>query len=216
MKKFIFVFILFCLAAFPIFGQKRKTIVKSAPRKQTPAPVTEIPAKDWDAITDALNREDWTQAALVSRIALGKLKSENNQKQLARLRYFYIYALAGKVAEGKTAYAELEKAANNFIGKEFMTPNRTILADCAGRVNYICAVKGDDQTLRVTATDKVATIHLFEYVKLTEKFDVVNNNNQTASPDGILEKVESHLTKSNVRIMRLIFGQGFVQIVHGL
>lgn len=213
MKKFIFIFILFCLTVFPIFGQKRKTIVKPAPKKQTAAPLAEISAADWDAVTAALNKENWTQAALLSSSALGKLKADNDKKQLARLRYFYIYALAGKAAEGKATYAELEKIADGFIGKEFVMPSRTILASCAGKVNYICPVKDNDRVLRVTATDKVATIHSFEYIKLAASLNAENYNGKNAILDGTLEKVESYLNKSGVKILRLIFGQGFVNII---
>ncbi|MGI8468732.1 MAG: hypothetical protein ACR2N3_09780 [Pyrinomonadaceae bacterium] len=215
MKKIIFIFILFCLAAFPIFGQKRQAIIKPAPKKPVAnAPLAEISAQDWDAVINALDKENWTQAAQLSSTALGKLKADNDKKQLARLRYFYIYALAGKAAEGKTTYAEIEKIADGFIGKEFVMPSRTILADCAGKVNYICAVKDNNQILRVTATDKVATIHSFEYIKLAESLNTENYNEKNALLSGTLEKVELYLNKSGVKIMRLVFGQGFVNFVN--
>lgn len=223
MRKHIFLFPLLFLIVLPVFAQKRRIPVKAAPKKQIVVPattaaapvVTEIPAKDWDAITDALDKENWALGATLSAIALDKLKSDNEKQQLAQLRYFYVYATEGKVAEGKTSYAEFEKIIENFIGREFVMPKRTILADCTGRVNYICAEKDDDQVLRVTAADKSATIHSFEYVKLSEKFDTKFNDGKSASLAAILESAEPFTGKSNMKIVRLTFAAGLVTILPG-
>ena len=223
MKKYIFLFFFLIFAVAPISAQKRKTLVKPVTKKplgkqpasnQTAAPVTEISDKDWNTLTDALNKEDWTQAAMLSALALEKLKTENDKQQIGQLRYFYVYAMEGKVAEGKASYTELEKILRDFIGREFIMPKRMILSDCREKVNYICAAKdGDEEILRVTAADKVATIHAFEYVKLSEKFDVQNNNGKSASLAAILESVEPYSGKSDLKIARLTFAAGLATIL---
>lgn len=215
MKNFSLLLILAFLTVFPAFGQKRKTPVKPARAKQTAAPV-EISVKEWNAITDALDKEDWTQAATLSSLALNKLKTDNGKKQLARLRYFYLYALAGKVIAAKMTYAELEKTVSSFIGKDFLMPARAISTDCTKMLNYICASKDDAQVLRVTATNKAGTaIHSFEYVETAENFDTAQNSGKSAFLGGTLQKAEFNERKSNIWIMRLYFRNGFVNIVSG-
>ena len=215
MKTYLFLFVVLCFTIFPAFGQQRRTPVKTAPKKiaATAAPATEIAAKDWDEIIAALDSENWARATLLSSASISKLKADNNNKQLARLRYFYIYALAGQVAAGTSTFAELEKVADGFIGTEFLMPSREILADCSGRVNYICAVTDAGNELRVTATDRTATIHSFEYVGLPQKFDIAQNTGKSAVLRGTLRKAEYYLTKMQIRIIRLIFDNGFVNIV---
>lgn len=213
MKKFAFLFFLLTLAIAPLTAQKRRA---AAPKKIVAAPpasvtaVAEISAAEWDALTETLDKEEWTQAAALSSAAIGKLKGENEKQQLARLRYLHIYALTGKIARGNASYAELEKILPNFVGREFVMPNRTILADCSQKVNYICPVKDDNQILRVTAADKAAIIHLFEYVKLSENFDAAQNSGKPATLSAILESYETYTGKPNTKIIRLIFAAGLV------
>lgn len=229
MKRIFLFIVLFGLAVSASFGQKQKPppvptpkpkpVSKAAPKittkKQAVAPpLTEISTADWSTIVGALDSEDWTRAALLSSAALGKLKNDNDKKQLAQLRYFYLYALAGKAAEGKITYTELEKTANRYVGKEFLMPSRQLLAVCKNNVNYICPVTNDEKALRVTATDKSASaIHSFEYVQLTDKFDVAENEGKLAFLGGKLQKAEINLYKSELHIMRLVFDQGFVNVV---
>lgn len=212
-KKYLFLFLLLTLAVVPLFGQKRRVV----PKKPAVAPpvaiaVDEISVKEWDALTEAFNKEDWTLATALSSAAMGKLKGENDKQQLAQLRYLYVYALTGKIAQGKASYAELEKAIPSFIGREFVMPSRTILADCSEKVNYICPVKDENQVLRVTAADKSAAIHLFEYVKLSEKFDASKNDRKAATLSAILETYETFSGKANAKIIRLIFAAGLVNL----
>ena len=219
MKKFIlFTILFFAAAASAVFGQTRRTPAKPTPKKQiaiAPKPAAnEISEAEWSAVTNALDKENWTQAALLSSKALAKLKTDNDRKQLAQLRYFYLYALAGRAATGSMTYDELEKIASSFVGQEFLMPSRQFLADCTAKVNYICPVKNDANALRVTATDKSGTaIHSFEYVKLAEKPNVAANNGRAAFVGGVLQSAEVNLYKQNIRIMRLVFDKGFINIV---
>ena len=216
MQKFIILTVCILLTGVGSFSQARKTPVKSTPKKTVSIPtptVSEIPAAEWNEITKSLEAENWDKSFLLASIALKKLKTDNEKKQLASLRYFYLYSLAGKVEQKRTTYAEFEKISQTFIGKEFLMPSRQILTDCTGRVNYICPVKNDEMSLRVTATNKAANaIHFFEYVKLSDSFDLSSNNEKTVFLGGKLQKVESNL-RNNIRIIRLFFEEGSAEIV---
>ncbi|HLL99846.1 MAG TPA: hypothetical protein VK400_02220 [Pyrinomonadaceae bacterium] len=224
MKKLIFFIVLVCLTAILSFGQKQRqaTPVNPAPKKivqpaASPAvsgvKTNEIREADWLKMADAMYQENWEKSSALAAQNLQKLKTENAKKQLAQLRYVYLYSLAGKVSEGKMPFAEFERIAGSFVGQEFLLVSRQLLADCATKVNYICASKTSDRVLRVTATNRAGTaIHLFEYVALEERFDVRANNEKLAFLGGYLKKVESNLYKSDLKIMRLIFDKGYVKV----
>lgn len=222
MKKLIFFIVFICLTAVSGFGQKpRQATVKSAPATKKivqpassgAAKTNEIREADWLKMADAMYQENWEKSSALAAQNLQKLKTENAKKQLAQLRYVYLYSLAGKVSEGKMPFAEFERVANTFVGQEFLLVSRQLLADCATKVNYICASKTSDRVLRVTATNRAGTsIHLFEYVVLDERFDIRANSEKLAFLGGNLKKVESNLYKSDLKIMRLIFDKGYVKV----
>lgn len=216
MQKFIILTVCILLTAVGSFSQARKTPVKSTPKKPVSIPtptVSEIPVTEWNEITKSLEAENWDKSFLLASIALKKLKTDNEKKQLASLRYFYLYSLAGKVEQKRTTYAEFQKISQAFVGKEFLMPSRQVLADCTGKVNYICAVKNKEKNLRVTATNKSASaIHFFEYVELNETFDFSGNNERNVFLGGKLKKIESEV-KNNIRIIRLFFENGSAEIV---
>ena len=220
MKKLFLSAVLFCLTAAGAFAQQRKTELpaKPAPKKQpaaaTPQKAAEIPAAEWNAVIEALDKEDWTRASVLSSGAMDRLKTDNEQKQLARLRYFYLYALAGKAAGGQMTYDELGRVAARFVGQEFLMPSREFLADCQGKVNYICPVRGDRNALRVTATNRSGSmIHAFEYVRLNEKYDLAGREGQAAFVGGKLDRAEITSPRENLLILRLVFEGGFVNPV---
>lgn len=216
MKKLIFLTVFICLTVSFAFGQKRAAaVVKPAPKNIVqPAVVAgEIPEADWLRMADAMYRENWETASTLAAQNLQKLKIDNAKKQLAQLRYIYLYTLAGKVSQEKMSFAEFERIANTFVGQEFLLVSRQLLADCKTKVNYICAAKNNDRILRVTATNRTGTsIHLFEYVVLSEKFDLRANSEKLAFLGGNLKKVESNLLKPDLKIARLIFDKGYVKV----
>lgn len=227
MKKISLLIILFPLAAVICFSQKTKTPVKSNALKRTAIqPVDEIPEVDWKILIDAVQVENWEKSRSLASGYLTKIKAENDKKQIARLRYILLYALAGKVDESSVAgkkpeeakaRAELEKVANGFLGKEFFMPSREVSLDCAGKLNYVCAAKEQKNVLRVTATGQAGTaIYSFEYVRLKENFSVRKNVGKGAVLGGVLKKIEFNPNKSNVWIMRLFFEDGSVSIVPDL
>lgn len=216
MKKFVIITICLFLTGVTSFSQTKKTPVKIAPKQSVVVPIaviSEISVAEWNEITKALEVENWDKSALLSSIALRKLKTDNDKKQLASLNYFYLYSLAGKVQQSKTTYAEFEKISQAFIGKDFLMPSRQVSADCTGKVNYVCETQNDIMALRVTATNKSANvIHFFEYVRLNDFFDVLLNNRKKVFLSGKLVKVESDL-KNNIRIIRLFFEDGKAEII---
>ena len=214
MKRLIFFIVLFSLAVSLTFGQKSQTTVNPAPKKIVqPANASEISEAEWLKMADAMYLENWEKSSALAAQNLQKLKIDNSKKQLAQLRYVYLYSLAGKVSEGKMTFAEFEKIASSFVGQEFLLVSRQLLADCNTKVNYICAVKSNDRLLRVTATNRTGTtIHFFEYVMLDEKFDVRANTEKLAFLGGNLKKIESNLYKTNIKVLRLIFDKGYVKL----
>ncbi len=223
MKKVFFLTVLFCVTlsfSSASLAQKRKILRRPVSKKPVTIAVTaaplksEIPVAEWSVLITALDNEDWSRASVLASLALNKLKIDNDKKQLARLRYFYLYASAGKVAQRKMAYTELEKIAAAFTGKEFLMPGRRILTDCKGKVNYICPVKNNEKALRVTATNKTGTaIHSFEYVQLRENFSAGENSGKSALVGGNLQKAEFNPKRSDIWIMRLTFDKGFISII---
>lgn len=221
MKKFLFLIAFLSFASFAVTAQTRK-IAANKPVTKTALPakpaiakasVREIPADEWNEIVKTIEAENWNKSSLLTLSALKKLKTENEKKQLARLRYFYIYSLTGKIAQKTMLPAELERISQAFIGQDFLMPSREVLSDCTGKVNYICTVKADENSLRVTATSKSATVHSFEYIKLPEKFDVSGNSGKKVFLGGKLKNLEIGTYKNDIKIVKLSFEEGFADIV---
>lgn len=224
MKKVVLLIILLCLSTVVCFSQKSKTPVVTIAAK--PAPVktaAEIPDADWRILVDAVQSENWEKSRSLANGFLTKTKTENNKKQIARLRYILLYALAGRIveasfagkkAEEAKARVELEKAAKRFLGKEFFMPSREVSDDCEGRLNYICRSKQQANVLRVTTTSQAGTAILsFEYLRLKQNFSISENIGKEAVLSGVLRKIEFNPNKSNVWIMRLFFENGSVNVV---
>lgn len=197
------------------YSQSSPKAPKPVVKKPVPVAVaTEISAAEWNLIITSMDSEDWDKAARLIQGSFSKLKTDNEKKQLAQLRYFYLYALAGRVAAGKLAQEQLEVFANGLIDVEFLFPARKILADCTNSLNAICPSKDKNHVLRVTATNKSATvIHSFEYTEFSEDFNIKANSGKTAFISGYLKKIELNLNKSNIWIMRLYFDGGIIRLV---
>lgn len=217
MQRIIIIIVCFLLTTVLGFSQNRKTPVRSSPPKQIPAvaaAIDKVPESDWNEITRALSVEDWNKTALLSGNLLKSLKFENDSRQLARLRYFYLFSLAGKVGQGKMTVAELQNIIQTFVGTEFIMLDRNVLANCNNSLNYVCPAKDDKNSLRVTATNKEFTvIHSFEYVKLLQAFNFTANNLKNVFVRGILKRFEVNQKPDKVWIMRLYFEDGWVQVI---
>jgi len=225
MKKFILFTALICFSVSICFAQQGKTPVKTiAPKPIQTQTVTEFSEAEWKVLTGALRVEDWKTSALLAARYLEKLKIDNEKKQLAQLRYFYLYALAGKILDASASvkapietdsiWKELDTAVNNFIGKEFVLPPRRFLPVCKNVLNYICAVQDNERALRVTATNKGGTmIHSFDYVLFDAKVPLGELTGKEVFLGGRLKRVEFNQNMSKLWVMRLIFEKGFARAV---
>lgn len=224
MKKFILFTILLCFSVSICFAQKPKTPVKTIePKSAQTRTVAEFSEAEWKVLTDAFQAEDWKTSAPLAAQYLGKLKTDNEKKQLAQLRYFYLYALAGKILaaasvkvpiETDSMWKELDAAVGNFVGKEFVLPPRRSLAECREVLNYVCAVKDNDRALRTTATNKDGTmIHSFDYVLFDEKIAFGEFAGKEIFLGGRLKKAEFNQDMSKLWVMRLIFEKGFARVI---
>jgi len=222
-KLFIFT-ILLCFSVSAGDAQNRRAPVKTIETKQLQAAtVAEFSEAEWKILTDALQAEDWKTAALLASQYLGKLKIENEKKQLAQLRYFYLYALAGEILaassvkvpiETDSLWKELDAAVGSFVGKEFVLPPRRFMPECKSVLNYICAVKDNDRAVRVTATNKAGTmIHSFDYVTFDETIFSGEFADQEIFLGGKLKRAEFNQDMSKLWVMRLIFEKGFARVV---
>ncbi len=185
----------------------------------------DIPAEDWNKLESALQLEDWNKTIALAEEYQLKLSAETKDLKKARLRYIYLYALAGKVIaysfsgdreQEDAARKRLEVAAKSYVGREFVFPVRKILADCKGAVNYVCDSMENPGFLRISATNPNGTsIHFSEYIELRGvKLDVRKHNESDVVLGGILKGVRLNPNKSNTLVMTLQFEDGFVQNIY--
>ncbi|MBA2621021.1 MAG: hypothetical protein H0U87_07460, partial [Acidobacteria bacterium] len=196
MKKLILLLNLFCasasfshaqkpIAPAPQTVKKISPVVPAAPVSATFAkPIALISDAEWKPLVDALTAENWDASATLAERFLARLKIDNEKKQVARLRYFYLHALAGKIlklaAATKNAstqeqqnllWEEIKRASARFLNREFVLPPRLFSFDCKrAAFNYVCTVKGDEKAVRTVATNAAGSeIHSFDYVLFDEK-----------------------------------------------
>src|SRR6478672_9321255 len=124
MKKTIFIIILTFLSAAGISAQPPRVPAKITPRNVPFKTVTEISDADWLTLANALEKEDWKQSAALASGHLQTLKTENAKKQIAQLRYIYLFSLAGQIlvdnaqgnsTDGEKAWSELDRVMETFI-----------------------------------------------------------------------------------------------------
>jgi len=224
MKKSIFIIILICISAAGFSAQTpRTTPAKITPRNVPFKTITEISDADWQTLASALEKEDWKQSATFAAQHLQILKTENDKKQLAQLRYLYLFALAGQIitynaqgnaTEGEKAWTELDKAMESFVGKEFMMPARPFATNCEKKLNVICQVKDTPNAFRTTATNREGNaIHSFDYVQLDQPTDIKEFNGKITFLGGVLRRAEYNEDKSKPWVLRLFFNKGFLRVV---
>jgi hypothetical protein len=224
MKKFSLLIILSCFLASVSFAQK--IVPRNDSDEILPIPklgAVTISDNEWRILTDALTAENWDKAAFYASGLLNRLKVDNDKKQMAQLRYFYLYALAGRIlkftdAKNKiqedTAWKELNGAVKSLIGKEFVLPPRQYLGNCSQSLNYICKVKDNEKAFKVTATNKNGTgIHSFDYVLFDKKIDLKTYLDKQTFLGGTLKRVEFNDDMNKPWVMYLIFEKGFVRVI---
>ncbi len=224
MKKFILLILLFCCSASFGFAQKIVKIEKPIlPNTASTSDSSQISDREWKIVNDYLQEENWQAGSALAARLLNRITADNDKKQIAQLRYIYLYSLAGKVVadsmkgnkvDETAARRELSEAAESLTGKELLMPARQFKSDCHQVLNYICTVKDDDNALRVTATNKEGTaIHSFETVLFDRKIDLKEFIGKNVFLGGTLAKVEFNENDSDLWIMRLFFVKGFARIV---
>jgi len=223
MKKTVFIIILICISAVVFSAQPPRIPAKITPRNVPFKTVTEISDVDWQILASALEKEDWKQSATLAAQHLQTLKTENDKKQIAQLRYLYLFALAGQIlaynaqgnaAEGEKSWAEIDKVMETFIGKEFMMPPRPFATDCEKKLNVICQVKDTPNAFRTTATNREGNaIHSFDYVLLDQPTDIKEFNGKITFLGGFLRRAEYNEDKSKPWVLRLFFNKGFLRVV---
>lgn len=187
--------------------------------------VKSISKEDWRIMEDALLQDNWTKSARLAKNYLEKLKFETSDRQVARLRYIYLYSLAGKVlsysfaekeTEEEAAREELKRVSGELIGERFMFPTRRILNDCGDVLNYICPAKDKPGFLYVIAANQTGTVASpsIEYFDMGLKFDIEKHDKKAAVLTGVLKRVEFNQKKTNVWVMRLFFEDGFVAYLY--
>ncbi len=214
--------VLFLLCSSNAFGQR----IITNPTQEDPffiPNVTVIPDKEWSVMIDFLKKENWDSAAFYSSGLMRRLKNDNDKKQIAQLRYLYLFSLAGKImkyhetgktAEKENAWTEMDKAVTEFTGKEFILPAREYRSICDKNLNFICPVLGNDKAFRTAATNKEATtIHSFDYVVFDKTVDLKQFADKQIFLGGTLKRVEFNEDLSEPWVMYLIFEKGFVRVV---
>lgn len=224
MRKFILFTFLLCFPALICFAQTSKTPIKKVESKTVQPPaITEISEADWKSLIDPLQAENWDESTALAARYLENFKTDNDKKQLARLRYFYLYSLAGKILaasaakvpiETESLWNKLDKAVSDFTGKEFVLPPHRFLPECKEVVNYICPIKNNERALRVTTTNREGTaIHSFDYVAFEDKISTDKFGDGEIFLGGKLKRAEFNQNISKPWVMRLIFEKGFVRVV---
>lgn len=188
---------------------------KQAARPAPPAKATKISEREWGILSGVLGREEWRTAARMTADFIERLEGENAEKQLAQLRYLHIFSLAGRTSSflsGKNepaaadSWLDLEAAVRRFKGTELVAPARRFEMNCAGKVNFVCPVRGDRKALRVTATTKDAdSILLFEYFVFKEELNLSVLDDRKIFLSGTLERAEYNEDPSKPWIIRLFF-----------
>src|SRR4030095_329368 len=98
-------------------------------------PVSEsLSEQEWEKLFSALEADDWEKSAELSEKYIARLKSDDPEKTLARLRYMLLFSSAGKVVLGRMTYEELQKVADPLVGHEVQLPYGKIFRDCQGNM----------------------------------------------------------------------------------
>lgn len=211
------------LFAYSAFGQKIVSSTSQTDESIFIPNVTVIPDREWGVMIDYLKSENWERSAFYATGLMRRLRTDNDKKQIAQLRYFYLYSLAGQILKfhdaGKkpqeeAAWLELDKAVTDFTGKEFILPAREYRSICNNNTGFICRVEKNEKAFRTAAINKEATaIHSFDYVLFDQKVDLTQYADKQFFLGGTLKRVEFNEDLSQPWVMYLIFEKGFVRVV---
>jgi hypothetical protein len=223
MKSFIFIAVFTLISAAGIFAQPPRVPAKVTPRNVPFKTVTEISDADWLTLATALEKQDWKLSAALAAQHLQALKADNDKKQLAQLRYIYLYSLAGQIlaanaqanaTEAEKIWTEVDRVMETFINKEFVMPARPFSSDCEKKLNVICPVKDTPNAFRTTATNQEGNaIHSFDYVQFDQPVNIKEFTDKETFMGGVLRRAEYNEDKTKPWVLRLFFNKGFLRVV---
>lgn len=171
---------------------------------QNAALAQKLSDQEWENLSAALEKEDWNEAVNLSKQYLAKLKTEDSQNTLARLRYMLLFSAAGRVGLGQMSYDDLEKTANPFVGQEVQLPYGRIVTECRGNPGAICFPAGGNHDVSVASLNRKATyIHAFVYANLQQKFDYASHLGELGTVRGVVDSIQFNPNRSNIWIMRI-------------
>jgi len=187
-RPWILVAMVACLFNIPVLAQKPSSM-----------------DAQWKSLLKALSNEDWDPAYRLSKSLLEQTKKDDSEKELAKLRYIFLYSAAGRVLARTMTYDELEEVVKPFVGTELVLPFRTVVAKCGGRnLNFICADNEDKKSLLVPATNRTGTTILaFEYYKFKDDPKLGEAAGSTVSLSGIVTSIQPNPNRSDLIILRI-------------
>ena len=167
--------------------------------------------QEWEKLFSVLETEDWEKSAELSKQYLARLKTEDAQKSLARLRYMLLFSSAGKVTAGKMSYDELKKVADPLVGTEVQLPYGNILRDCRGNFGAVCLTsKGSFDVTVASANQNATNIHAFVYTDLSEGFDSDALPGKIGAVRGVVESIQYNPNQSKIWLMRVFLKDGSI------
>ena len=178
---------------------------------QNTAPEQRLSNQEWEHLSAALEKEDWNEAVNLSTQYLAKLKTEDPQNTLARLRYMLLFSAAGRVGLGQMTFDDLEKTANPLVGQEVQLPYGRIVTECRGNPGAICFPSRSNHDVSVASLNRKATyIHAFVYANLQHKFDYAAHLGELGTVRGVIDSIQFNPNRSNIWIMRIFLNNGSI------
>jgi len=163
----------------------------------------EVSAEQWQNLLLAAGDEKWTAAVDLAAKCLADMSPDD--ERLPRLRYMYIYVLAGKYSQGHMSYDQFAASLKPFVGQKVVLPYREISS--TNGFNFIIPQTEAPTKLMVSASNKSGTTILaFEYVTLKQSFDWKNHQGEKASVHAVIDSITP--SKSRAVVMRVRMSQG--------
>lgn len=152
-----------------------------------------MPASDWDALIMALMANDWPKAHELSGKHLKKHDSDTSGA-VARLRYMYLYSLAGLVGTHQVERSAALKKAKKLEGKAIEMPSHPVEEKCMFNCIWYSTDADSSEsgkTLRTVSTNETATyIHAFESYQFVQNIDLKLLKGKMIALGGKLSTVE--------------------------
>ncbi|HEU4769569.1 MAG TPA: hypothetical protein VFS77_19540 [Pyrinomonadaceae bacterium] len=178
------------------------------------APVSQaLNEQQWEKLFSALEAEDWEKSAELAKQYLAKLKTDDAQKSMARLRYMLLFSSAGKVTAGKMSYEELKKVVDPLVGTEVQLPYGKIIQDCHGNFGALCLTPKGSRDVTVASANQTGTnIHAFVYTDLTGEIDSEALLGKFGAVRGVVESIQYNPNQSKIWLMRVFLKDGSIEL----